>query len=131
MAIVRRLLLRLFVCAGAGVAGLAPAEPVDPTLFAGIDLGFDPSILLPGEEFFDTEEVDPTSLRRLSFSLSGLQSAVESADAAPTPDAITGFAERRKLVTEGLARWRDLLASDLPKANKSLEAAGLSPLKAE
>jgi hypothetical protein len=86
---------------------------------------------LPGEEFFDTEEVAPTTLRRLSFSLSGLQSAVESADAAPTPDAITGFAERRQLVAEGLARWRDLLASDLPKANKSLEAAGLSPLETE
>jgi hypothetical protein len=100
--------------------------------FAGaVDRAAGPPILLPGEEFFDTEEVDPTSLRRLSFSLSGLQSAVESADAAPTPDAITGFAERRKLVTEGLARWQDLLGSDLPKANRSLEAAGLSPLKTE
>jgi photosystem II stability/assembly factor-like uncharacterized protein len=96
-----------------------------------VDRAAGPPILLPGEEFFDTEEVDPTSLRRLSFSLSGLQSAVESADAAPTPDAISGFAERRKLVTQGLARWQDLLASDLPKANRSLEAAGLSPLKTE
>ena len=62
---------------------------------------------------------------------SGLQSAVESADAAPTPDAVTGFAERRKMVAQGLARWRDVLASDLPKTNKLLEAAGMPPLKAE
>ena len=88
-------------------------------------------MLVPGEEFFDTEEVDPTTLRRLAVTLSGLQSAVESADAAPTPDAVTGFAERRKLVATGLARWQDVLATELPKANRSLEAAGLSPLKAE
>jgi len=35
------------------------------------------------------------------------------------------------MVTEGLARRNDVLARDLPKANKSLEAAGLPPLKAE
>jgi photosystem II stability/assembly factor-like uncharacterized protein len=114
----------------AGADAKAVLDALDA--FAGaVDRAAGPPILLPGEEFFDTEEVDPTSLRRLSVSLSGLQSAVESADAAPTPDAVTGFAERRKLVASGLARWQDLLASDLPKANRSLEAAGLSPLKAE
>jgi hypothetical protein len=56
---------------------------------------------------------------------------VESADAAPTPDARTGFAERRKMVEEGLARWRDLLANEMPKVNRSLEAAGVKPLSPE
>ena len=98
---------------------------------SAVDRAAGPPILVPGEEFFDTEEIDPTSLRRLAVTLSGLQSAVESADAAPTPDYITGFAERRKMVSSGLARWQDVLASELPKANRSLEAAGLSPLKTE
>jgi hypothetical protein len=51
--------------------------------------------------------------------LAGLQSAVESADAAPTKDAVTGFAERKKLVTSTLVRWQELLAK--------LDAEGLKP----
>ena len=90
-----------------------------------------PPILAPGEEFFDTEEISPVSLRRLGSSLSALQSAVESADGAPTQDAQTGFAERRKMAGEGLARWQAVVASDLPKANKALQAGGLGPLKAD
>jgi photosystem II stability/assembly factor-like uncharacterized protein len=113
-----------------GQAGGAATSVLD-AFAAAIDRAAGPPILVPGEEVFDTEEIDPTTLRRLAVTLSGLQSAVESADAAPTPDAITGFAERRKMVATGLARWQDVLARDLPKANKSLEAAGLSPLKPE
>jgi hypothetical protein len=55
--------------------------------------------------------------------LSGLQSAVQSADAGPTPDYITGLAERRKLVATGLARWQEVLGA--------LKAAGLPPLKTD
>jgi hypothetical protein len=98
---------------------------------ATLDRAAGPAPLVPGEEFFDVEVADPTSLRRLALSLSKLQSAVESADAAPTPDYLTGFAERRKMVAAGLARWQELLASDLPKVNRSLEGAGLSPLTTE
>jgi hypothetical protein len=87
------------------------------------------TILEPGGERYDSDEADPTTLRRLSASLAGLQSAVESADAAPTPDAVTGFAERRKLVATGLARWQEVLATELPKANRSFESAGLPPIE--
>jgi photosystem II stability/assembly factor-like uncharacterized protein len=100
-------------------------------LVAAIDRAAGAPILVPGEEYFDTELVEPTTLRRLSVTLSGLQSAVQSADAGPTPDAVTGLAERRKLVSTGLARWQDVLATELPKANRSLQAAGLPPLKTE
>jgi photosystem II stability/assembly factor-like uncharacterized protein len=86
-----------------------------------IDLAAGPPTLSPSEEFFDPGGLSPTSLRRLSRSLSELQSAVESADAAPTPDALTGFAERRKLVDQGLARWQAVLATDVPKAGIVLE----------
>lgn len=36
MAIGRRLLLLMYACAGVGLAGLAPAQPVDPALFGGL-----------------------------------------------------------------------------------------------
>ncbi len=86
--------------------------------------------LAPGEEFWDTAEIDLTTLRRLGTSLAGLQSAVESADAAPTEDAWTGFAVRRKMAVAGLARWQDVLASEKPKADEALKQAGLVPLEA-
>ena len=98
-------------------------------LSKAIDRSAGPPILFPGEEFFDTEEISPTSLRRLGSSLSAFQSAVESADGAPTPDAQAGFAERRKMTSEGLARWQGVVVNELPKANGILEAAGLGPLK--
>jgi photosystem II stability/assembly factor-like uncharacterized protein len=109
----------------------AEAEAALDALAGALDRAAGPALPAAGEEFFEAEEASPTSLRRLSISLSGLQSAVESADAAPTPDAQTGFARRRKMVSEGLAGWQDLLATDLPKANKALETAGLPPLKPE
>jgi hypothetical protein len=96
-----------------------------------LDRAAGPPIQARGEEFLEDEEIGPTTLGRLSASLAGLQSAVESADAAPTPDARTGFAERQKMVEEGLERWRDVLATELPKVNVALLGAGLEPLKAE
>jgi hypothetical protein len=81
------------------------------------------------EEWFDSDEISPTSLRRLAASLSGLQGAIESADAAPTPDAVAGFAARKKMAEEGLARWRGFLANDLPAVNRALQGSGLADLK--
>ncbi|MBZ5685458.1 MAG: hypothetical protein LAP86_10505 [Acidobacteriia bacterium] len=84
-----------------------------------------------GEEGFEAAESSPTSLRQLASSLSGLQSAIESADGTPTADALTGLVERRKLVAIGLRQWEEILGTELPRANEALEAAGLALLKTE
>jgi photosystem II stability/assembly factor-like uncharacterized protein len=122
--------LRKQIAALRGKVSEAAAGELDGFIKA-LNSAAGPPILVPGEEFFETGEAAVTSLRRLSASLSSLQSAVESADAAPTRDAVTGLVERRKMVSEGLARWQDFLATDLPRLNKSLEASGLSPLRPE
>jgi hypothetical protein len=83
------------------------------------------------DEWFDSEEISPTSLRRLATSLSGLQGAVESADAAPTRDALAGLAARKKMVEEGLDRWKSLVTGDLPTASRALQDAGMPALKIE
>ncbi len=83
------------------------------------------------EEFYDVSQAAPTSLLRLAVSLARLQGAVESADAAPTADAVTGFAEREEATRLGLARWKDFLGTGLPKANAALAAAGLAPIRLE
>lgn len=97
----------------------APAAALDAFAKA-VDHAAGPPIRTAGEEFFDDEEIAPTTLRRLATSLAGLQAAVESADSAPTPDARTGFAERRKMVDEGLARWKDVLTKEKPKVDAIL-----------
>ncbi len=107
------------------------AAPAFDAFTKALDRAAGPPVRTAGEEFFDTEEIAPTTLRRLATSLAGLQSAVESADVAPTPDARTGLAERRKMVEEGLARWREVLAAEKLRADKALEGAGLAPLKAD
>ena len=84
----------------------------------------------PSDDDWDDEDA-PTTLHGLATSLAGLYSAVESADAAPTEDARAGLVVRRKMVEEGLARWRDVLLTEKPKADEALKRAGLAPLKAD
>jgi photosystem II stability/assembly factor-like uncharacterized protein len=106
---------------GAAVSALDALEQA-------IDLAAGPPLLGSGEAFLGAVDASHTSLRRLASSLATLQSVVESADAGPTADALAAFNQRGKLVALGLARWHDLLTTDLPKAGKALEAAGLPRL---
>ena len=70
----------------------------------------------------------PTGLRPFPRS-SLFQSAVESADADPSPDAAAGFADRQESVELALAAWKAFVATEVPKANQALEAASLPPLR--
>jgi hypothetical protein len=83
------------------------------------------------EEFYDVSQAAPTSLLRLAVSLARLQGAVESADAAPTTDAVAGFGQRQEAVEQGLARWKDFLRTGIPKVNSALAAASLTPIRPE
>jgi len=86
---------------------------------------------LDPDEAYDLAGAGPTSLLRLTVDLARFQGAVESADAAPTPDAVAGFAWRRERVAKGLVDWSEFLASRLPRANRVLEREGLPALRAE
>jgi photosystem II stability/assembly factor-like uncharacterized protein len=83
------------------------------------------------EELFEESSGPQKSLRRLSTTLTRFQYAVESADAAPTADALAGWRHHHQEVSDSLAAWRELLESGLPRLNRSLESAGLSPLTKE
>jgi hypothetical protein len=106
------------------------ATAVD-ALSKSIDAAAGPPLLSPSEEFFGSGDADPTTLRRISSSLSDRQSGVESADAAPTADAMEALGQRKKVATQGLARWQQLVDHDLADANARLATAGLAPLKAD
>jgi hypothetical protein len=86
-----------------------------------------PPAPVAGEDFGEIAGA-PESLRRLSSAWSQFTRAIEGADAAPTPDALSGFRQRQTTLRESLSRWAALLNTDLPRVNQSLTSAGLTPL---
>ena len=71
---------------------------------------------------------EPESLTKVASALNGLLSIVESADAAPTTDAVTAHEKWDKAAEEALARWADFQNKDLANANALLKKANLKPV---
>ncbi len=67
------------------------------------------------------------SLSYVTGSFDALQSAVESADATPTPDALKGYAEQKAQADAALAQWQHDQES-IPPLNAALQQAGLPAL---
>jgi hypothetical protein len=80
------------------------------------------------ESFYNLLDASPTSLLRLNAVLARFQQTVESADAAPTPDALAGFGQRRASDDLGLTAWNEFAAARVPELNRTLRAAGLPEL---
>jgi hypothetical protein len=68
------------------------------------------------------------SLQALSSDLDGLESAVDGADADPSPDALSSYATLSRKLTETLAEWTRLEKSDVARLNGRLQAAGEHPI---
>ena len=68
---------------------------------------------------------DFTSLRYLDSSLGQLEHVVESADAAPTPDAIKAFHQKQQVMKSTLGVWREIKTRDIPELNSLLRQAKL------
>jgi len=69
--------------------------------------------------------VPPENLHNLSYlndELSTLAQAVESADAAPTPDMRSGFRQQQKLLAPVMQQWRQLQLTELPQLSAVLQA---------
>lgn len=77
----------------------------------------------------DSGEVGPskdlTSLQYLAGALGELEYVVESADAAPTADAITAFHLRTSVMESTLISWREIKLRDLPRLNSRLQQEDL------
>ncbi|HEU5443893.1 MAG TPA: hypothetical protein VFU61_08710, partial [Steroidobacteraceae bacterium] len=68
------------------------------------------------------------SLQALANDLSDLQSAVDGADADPSPDALSSYSLLRRQLTMTLAQWTRLQKVDMPKLDARLKAAGEKPI---
>jgi photosystem II stability/assembly factor-like uncharacterized protein len=64
------------------------------------------------------------SLRFLSGALDSLGTAVDGADAAPSPDAVAGFDKARAALATTLSEWEALKVKDLAALNARLKKAG-------
>ncbi|MGH8280324.1 MAG: WD40/YVTN/BNR-like repeat-containing protein [Gammaproteobacteria bacterium] len=76
--------------------------------------------------------VQPPNIHNLTYvggALGQLESAVESANAAPTPDMQAGFQKQKALLAPLLQQWQQLQATELPRLNAALKSAGLAALK--
>jgi photosystem II stability/assembly factor-like uncharacterized protein len=72
------------------------------------------------------QPVDRTTLRYVSGALGEVERAIESADVAPTADAVTAFNQDGEIVHNALAKWDVILNMDLPALNKELQRAHLN-----
>jgi hypothetical protein len=68
------------------------------------------------------------SLARLNAGLKSVLDTVDSADAAPTTQAVATFADVKKALDEQLDRWDEMKKHDLPELNQVLKKAGLSEI---
>ena len=73
-------------------------------------------------------EAGETNLRTLAAAWSELGRAVESADAAPTADAVSAFAHDQQLTRKIMGEWEEVKSKDVPKLNESLRMANFAPL---
>jgi len=74
----------------------------------------------------------PKSTSTLAFldgALGKLANAADDADAAPSPDALTGYGALIPMLDRGLAGWRQVKSEDLVALNAKLHAAGKPELK--
>jgi hypothetical protein len=83
-----------------------------------------PPSATPEEDFFGEPTIDLSTLRRLATALQQLARAAESADAAPTPDLMSGFHQRQKSLSQTLSRWEEFLRTDVAHLNAFLTSAG-------
>jgi photosystem II stability/assembly factor-like uncharacterized protein len=68
------------------------------------------------------------SLQALATDLEHLQSAVDGADADPSPDALASYATVSQALTAALTRWRQFERTDVSRLNQRLQAAGQQPI---
>jgi photosystem II stability/assembly factor-like uncharacterized protein len=68
------------------------------------------------------------SLQALSSDLGDLQSAVDGADADPSPDALASYSLLTRQLTATLAQWSRLEKVDVSKLQERLKAAGEKPI---
>jgi uncharacterized coiled-coil protein SlyX len=75
--------------------------------------------------------VGPDTINSVNASLGVLMRLIQSADVAPTTQAVAAAAERRKSMAGLMQRWSAIKAQDLTQLNTQLKQAGVSEVTVE
>jgi photosystem II stability/assembly factor-like uncharacterized protein len=73
-------------------------------------------------------QTDRSSLRYFTAALRQVQGAIQSADAAPTPDQLKALTSLERPARAALAGWQRLITVELPALNSKLRQAGVPTL---
>jgi hypothetical protein len=68
------------------------------------------------------------SLQALAADLDSLESAVDGADADPSPDALSSYTTVSRKLMATMAQWKRFDTVDVPELNARLKAAGEQPI---
>jgi len=82
-----------------------------------------------GAQYLSTSE--GRSLARLNSALSSLLGTVDSADAAPTAQAIGMSGDVQQALEQQLSRWQEIKKQEISTLNAAIRQAGLSPINVE
>ncbi len=82
-----------------------------------------------GAQYLSTSE--GRSLARLNSALTSLLGTVDSAEAAPTTQAIGMFGDVQQALEQQLSRWRGIKEQEISTLNATIRQAGLSPINVE
>ena len=83
---------------------------------------------VPGNLGAELPSEDVSSIRFASGVLGRVSGAIQSADVAPSLDAVTAYQMARQALTKALAQWKELKSRDLVELNSQLQKAGLAPI---
>ncbi|HMD97505.1 MAG TPA: hypothetical protein VKM93_09290 [Terriglobia bacterium] len=108
----------------------ALADEIDALDRKAIGLAGGTSAPSPFDEAVPSASASVT-LRSLTSALSDVERAVQSADVAPTGDAVTAFQHDQQAMQKALALWNEIKDEDVPKLNASLKQANLQPVSVE
>ena len=118
---------------GTLIAARKQSDPVFADAYAALDakiVGIAGIVDAPNPN--NAWAMPPKSTRTLAFlggPLGKLASAADDADAAPSPDARTGYAALMPMLDRALADWQRLKSEDLATLNARLRRAGKAELK--
>ncbi len=82
-----------------------------------------------GAQYLSTSE--GRSLARLNSALTSLLGTVDSAEAAPTTQAIGMFGDVQQALEQQLSRWQEIKKQEISTLNATIRQAGLSPINVE
>jgi hypothetical protein len=76
-------------------------------------------------------EVSGFGIARLNGAFASLLDTLESADQAPTAQAMDMYTELSKVLTARVAAWNELRTKDIPALNEELSKLAIAPIKIE